>query len=128
MSNLRLSDLRRSTINRKLYGVCGGIAEWLDVSPLIVRIIFIIMACLLPPFTFITYFALAFLLDKSPPITRFTRRFPGDEYAPPTESASLAFSALERRFAAIEGRLRRAEAEVTSTSFRFNRELHRAGR
>ena len=33
--------LTRSRKNRMIFGVCGGIAEYLDIDPVIVRLIFL---------------------------------------------------------------------------------------
>ena len=33
--------LTRSRDNRMIFGVCGGIAEYLDIDPVIVRLIFL---------------------------------------------------------------------------------------
>lgn len=50
--------LYRSIHNRVLLGICGGIAEYFDISPLIVRLVFlfsgigimayIVLGCFLP--------------------------------------------------------------------------------
>lgn len=37
----RVKELRRSKSNRKLFGVCGGIAKYFDIDPTIVRFIFV---------------------------------------------------------------------------------------
>lgn len=37
-----LKNLRRSTNNRRIAGVCGGIAEWLAWKPCTVRILFVV--------------------------------------------------------------------------------------
>ena len=34
--------LRRSRTNRMLGGVCGGIAEWVDWDPTLVRILYVV--------------------------------------------------------------------------------------
>jgi len=36
-----LSGLRRSSKNKVFFGVCGGIAEYFNIDPLIVRLIFL---------------------------------------------------------------------------------------
>jgi phage shock protein PspC (stress-responsive transcriptional regulator) len=36
--------LRRSTKNRKIAGVCGGIAEWLGWDPTIVRVLYVALS------------------------------------------------------------------------------------
>ena len=33
--------LYRSTINKKLCGVCGGIAEYFDIDPVLVRLLWV---------------------------------------------------------------------------------------
>jgi phage shock protein C len=38
----RLKDLRRSTDNKVIAGVCGGLAEWLGWKPSTVRILFVV--------------------------------------------------------------------------------------
>ncbi|MBR5934704.1 MAG: PspC domain-containing protein [Bacteroidaceae bacterium] len=35
--------LYRSTTNKKLFGVCGGLAEYFDVDPTVVRIIYLLL-------------------------------------------------------------------------------------
>ncbi len=47
--------LYRSSKNKMLGGVCGGIAEYLNVDPTIVRIIFVALM-LIPPLTLWTRF------------------------------------------------------------------------
>ena len=37
--------LTRSRKNRMIFGVCGGIAEYLDIDPVIVRLIFLFFWC-----------------------------------------------------------------------------------
>ena len=37
--------IHKSTRDRKLCGVCGGIAEWLGVDPTVIRIAWAILAC-----------------------------------------------------------------------------------
>lgn len=40
----RIKELRRSVTDRKLFGVCGGIAKYFDVDPTVVRILYIILS------------------------------------------------------------------------------------
>ena len=35
--------LYRSNVNKKLFGVCGGIGEYFDVDPTVVRVIFLVL-------------------------------------------------------------------------------------
>ncbi len=38
--------LYKSNTNKKLCGVCGGIAEYFDIDPTLVRLAFAIFACM----------------------------------------------------------------------------------
>lgn len=38
------NPLRRSTRNRVLGGVCGGLAEWLGWSPTLVRVLYVLLS------------------------------------------------------------------------------------
>ena len=46
--------LKKSATDRSIYGICGGIAEYYNISSLGVRLIFLIL-----PFNFIIYIILA---------------------------------------------------------------------
>lgn len=36
--------LYRSTTNRKIWGVCGGLGDYFDIDPVLIRIILVVMA------------------------------------------------------------------------------------
>jgi phage shock protein PspC (stress-responsive transcriptional regulator) len=38
-------ELRKSATNRMLCGVCGGIGEYFNIDPTIVRLIFVLIGC-----------------------------------------------------------------------------------
>lgn len=52
--------LTRSHYDRKIAGVCGGVAEYFDIDPTIVRILFILFA--LTPINGTLVYLLAWLL------------------------------------------------------------------
>lgn len=60
-------QLRLDRANRKLLGVCGGFARYLDLPPALVRVIYCV-ACLASPFLILIYFVLYWLLtdDERP--------------------------------------------------------------
>ena len=61
--------LTRSRTDKKLLGVCGGIAEYLSLDPTLVRIAFVVgVIGSGGPFV-LGYFALAFIMPKEPPLT-----------------------------------------------------------
>ena len=37
--------LYRSTINKMLFGVCGGLGEYFNIDPTIIRLLWAILAC-----------------------------------------------------------------------------------
>ena len=51
--------------NRKICGVCGGIAEYFGIDPMIVRLIWAILAFAWGTSIFL-YLALAFIMDNRP--------------------------------------------------------------
>ncbi|WP_215190667.1 PspC domain-containing protein [Exiguobacterium sp. s6] len=53
--------LRKSATNRSLFGVYGGIAEYFDLSPLGVRLLFLIV-----PGNFLIYMILANSMKDAP--------------------------------------------------------------
>ena len=56
------NKLRKSSTDKAIVGVCGGIAEYLGISSLAVRLIFIFI-----PANVIIYIILAATLPHSPP-------------------------------------------------------------
>lgn len=55
--------IHKSTRDRKICGVCGGIAEWLGVDPTIVRIAWALLACGWGT-GLVLYFICAFILPE----------------------------------------------------------------
>jgi phage shock protein C len=62
--------LFKSTTDKKILGVCGGIAKYFGLSSTIVRLIFAILFFAGYGTTGLIYIALGFLLDKEPPELR----------------------------------------------------------
>ncbi len=61
-----MKRLYKSRADRKIFGVCGGIAEYFNIDPTIVRIIWAV--CVLFFGTgILAYFIVAFILPDSPP-------------------------------------------------------------
>lgn len=139
-SNLRLSDLRRSRVDKRIMGVCGGIAEWLGVSSLGIRLAGLALMFLTGPVIMLGYLALGVLVARAPRPGQPWNRGPmreegsgsgaagrGSPAEEPDFAPAEAILVLNRRFGAIEERMRLAEAEVTSARFRIARELKKTG-
>jgi len=54
--------LYRSRRNKFIAGVCGGVAEYFGIDPIIIRI----LAVVIPGFGWLGYFILAFLIPENP--------------------------------------------------------------
>lgn len=62
--------LYRSRFNKKICGVCGGIAEYFGIDPTVVRVIWVILTFLPALPMIIIYIILAFVIPENPKIGR----------------------------------------------------------
>lgn len=65
----RPKRLTRSRTDKKFLGVCGGIAEYLNLDPTLVRIAFVIGVISSFGPLVLAYFGLAFVMPKEPPLS-----------------------------------------------------------
>jgi len=56
------SKLHRSSSNRIIAGVCGGIAQWLDWSPTTVRVLYVVVSILSVAFPGILVYLILWLV------------------------------------------------------------------
>lgn len=54
--------LRRSVHNRVIAGVCGGIGEYLDIDPVVVRVAYVLASILLAGFPGILIYLILWIL------------------------------------------------------------------
>ncbi len=60
--------LRRSSTNRMIAGVCGGLAEWMGWDPTIVRILYVLVSIFSVAFPgILVYLVLWFVMPKESP-------------------------------------------------------------
>jgi phage shock protein C len=60
--------LQRSRENRKIAGVCGGIAEWLGWDPTVVRVLYVVVSICSVAFPgILVYLVLWLVMPKAPP-------------------------------------------------------------
>ena len=57
--------LYRSNVNKKLFGVCGGIGEYFDINPTVIRIIFLVLVLGFGT-GLLAYFIAALIMPKAP--------------------------------------------------------------
>lgn len=57
--------LYRSTTNKNLAGVCGGLGEYFNIDPVLVRVLFVLTAMMGGP-GLIVYIVLALIIPEQP--------------------------------------------------------------
>jgi phage shock protein C len=112
--------LWRDTDRGIIAGVCAGIAGYIGVEPIVVRLVAVLGLVFFFPPTIVTYVILALVLRPKPPTL----------YASPDEEAfwrgvgtapADTLHSLKRKFADLEARLGQMESQVASGDF----DLHR---
>ena len=119
--------LWRDTDRGILAGVCAGIADYVGVEPLVVRLAVVLGLVFFFPPTIAAYIILAIALRPKPPAL----------YANPDEEAfwrgvgtapADTFHSLKRKFADLEARLGQMEGQVASGDFELHRKFRDLGR
>jgi phage shock protein PspC (stress-responsive transcriptional regulator) len=75
-----MSDKRlvRSRSNKLLFGVCGGLAEYLNIDPVIVRLLAVLLT-LWNGIGLLLYFVLALIMPEEPEISPKANAFDDEE-------------------------------------------------
>jgi phage shock protein C len=119
--------LWRNTDRGILAGVCAGIADYIGVEPIVMRLVAVVCLVFFFPPTIVAYVVLALVLRPKPPAL----------YASPDEEAfwrgigtapADTFQSLKRKFADLEARLGHMESQVTSGDFELHRRFRDLGR
>lgn len=103
-----------------IFGVCGGIAEYFDLSPWGVRLVWVLLVIIGLPFTIVAYIALALLLKRKP----LPQMPPYEEWRERAYTNSDRLRQVAERFEKLDRRLQRMESIVTSPQFRIERECN----
>ncbi|MCY4295587.1 MAG: PspC domain-containing protein [Gammaproteobacteria bacterium] len=136
--------IHRNTRDKRLAGVCAGVADYLEVSPFWIRLLTVLSLFVFGPFTVFGYIVCIFLLDPDPFLEderrrRSRRRSRSRRAEPEADADSAAGMAATRpgreggktetcaaSFRDLEKRLREIEAYMTSKRFRLHCEIKRA--
>jgi phage shock protein C len=119
--------LWRDTDRGILVGVCAGIADYIGVEPIVVRLAAVLGLVFFFPPTIAAYIILAFALRPKPP----------ELYSSVDEEAfwrgvgtapADTVNSLKRKFADLEARLGYMESQVTSDDFELLRKFRDLGR
>jgi phage shock protein C len=107
-------------------GVCAGIADYIGVEPIVVRLAAVLGLVFFFPPTIVVYVILALVLRPKPPAL----------YASPDEEAfwrgvgtapADTLQSLKRKFVDLEARLAQMEGQVTSGDFELHRKFRDLG-
>ena len=114
--------LYRDTDRGILAGVCAGIADYVGVEPIAIRLATVLGLFFFFPVTLITYIALAIMLRPKPPMLYGS----SDEEAfwrGVSTAPDDAFQSLKRKFRDLEDRLGQMETQVTSGDLDLHRKF-----
>ncbi|MBT3425268.1 MAG: PspC domain-containing protein [Gammaproteobacteria bacterium] len=131
----RPGHLYRDRSQKKIAGICAGIAGYLDKEVWKVRVVALIGLFLIPTVTFTSYWILYFILDDKPFYKQVIDAYPDPSVSVRGESSREENAAdtnkplnhthtlrrVKQLFSANEERLRTIEAFVTSPRFELNR-------
>ncbi len=148
----RRGNLYRDEKNKKICGVCSGVAEYMQVETWQVRLIAVMGLVFMPTVAITVYFITYFLMDRKPYYRQVTDRFDEDANShqdarsakrskrgarkmaknqgdfvdkEPELSNQEAMRKAKDKFGDIEQRLRKMETHVTSSTFELQRELNK---
>jgi len=119
----RLSGLYRSR-NGMVFGVCRGIAEYLDFSVFWTRVIGIALLVFSGIWPGIALYVIAALLIKPEPVVPFEEEQDREFYDSYVNSRTMALHRLKRSFENLDRRIRRMEDIVTAPDYDWDRRLN----
>src|SRR5215831_18352596 len=119
--------LWRDTDRGVIAGVCAGIADYLGIEPIVVRLVAVLCLVFFFPPTVVAYLILALVLRPKPPAlyaSRDEEAFWRDVGIAPADT----LQSLKRKFADLEARLAQMEGQVVSGDFELHRNFRDLGR
>jgi phage shock protein C len=118
--------LWRDTERGILAGVCAGIADYIGVEPIVVRLVAVLCLVFFFPPTIVVYVILAVVLRPKPPALYASAEeesfWRGVGIAP-----ADTLHSLNRKFVNLESRLELMEAQVSSGDFELHRRFRDLG-
>jgi phage shock protein C len=119
--------LWRDTDRGIIAGVCAGIAGYIGVEPIVIRLVAVLgLVFFLPP-TIVAYVILALVLRPKPPALYASADEEAFWRGVGTAPADTVHS-LRRKFADLEARLGQMESQVASGDFDLHRKFRDLGR
>ncbi len=107
-----------------ILGVCRGIADYTEISVFWVRVIVLFFMVFTGFWPVVALYFLAALLMRPEPVVPFQTEADEEFYNSFTTSHRMALRRLKRTFDALDRRIRRMEATVTSREYDWRRRLN----
>jgi phage shock protein C len=108
-------------------GVCAGIADYVGVEPIVVRLVVVLGLIFFFPPTIVAYIILAIVL-RPKPATLYASADEEAFWRSVGTAPADTFHSLKRKFADLEARLGHMESQVASGDFDLHREFRNLGR
>lgn len=122
MTRTDRGNLYKDTRNAKIMGVCAGLADYLNVKPLLVRVVLVLTAIFWFPVLIPIYFIAGLALDPKP--DGLYKDEQDEEFWRTARSRpDVTQTGMRSRFREIDRRMQRLESLLTSKRFRLEREL-----
>jgi len=119
----RRNKLYRSRSDRKIAGVCAGVAEYFGFDVTITRVVVLLGAVFFTPSVVVVYVILAMVLDERPPEAGGRREEDIELERRVRAEPHATLHSVRHRFRDIDRRLQRMEKYVTSERFSLDREF-----
>jgi phage shock protein C len=107
-----------------IFGICQGLADYLNLKVLWVRIIAVTILIFTGIWPIVILYLAAALLMRPEPILPLETEDAQEFYNSYTSSRSLALSRLKRTFDSLDQRIQRMESAVTDREYDWDRRLH----
>jgi len=106
-----------------IFGVCQGLADYMEISVTRIRIIFIVFFILSGLFPIALIYLLASILISPEPMVNFQSDEEKEFYNSYITARNMSVSRLKRKFDSIENRIRRMESIITAREYDWDRRL-----
>jgi phage shock protein C len=107
--------------NRSLMGVCGGLAEYFDISIGVMRLLWVLAFFFMGGFPVLLAYIVLGLVMKPEPVVPFHSESDREFYDSYTSSRGMAIHRLKRAFDNLNRRIERMETIVTSKDYDWER-------
>ena len=107
-----------------IFGVCRGVAEYLDFSVFWLRVITLAMMFFSAMFPVVVIYFIAALVMKPEPVIPVQNEDDEEFYQSFTSSRSMALHRLKRTFESLDRRIQRMESIVTARDYDWDKRLN----